>query len=104
MMNPPFTANDKKGRKFTPEVVKALQRRELQIRNRLAASDAEAAGVIDANSIQTMFIPLAEKVLVQDQAVFATVMPVTVLYGCISPPAAAVPRVTVPHRHDRVQS
>ena len=47
MMNPPFTANDKKGRKFTPEVTRALQRRELQIRDRLAASDAEAAGVID---------------------------------------------------------
>ena len=26
MMNPPFTANDKKGRKFTPKVTKALQK------------------------------------------------------------------------------
>ena len=81
MMNPPFTANDKKGRKFTPEVTKALQRRELQIRDRLAASDKEAAGVIDANSIQTMFTPLAEKVLAQDRAVLATIMPVTVCTG-----------------------
>ena len=81
MMNPPFTANDKKGRKFTPEVTKALQRRELQIRDRLAASDEEAAGVIDANSIQTMFTPLAEKVLAQDQAILATIMPVTVCTG-----------------------
>ncbi len=81
MMNPPFTANDKKGRKFTPDVVKKLQRRELQIRDRLAASDEEAAGVIDANSIQTMFMPLAEKVLAQDQAVLATIMPVTVCTG-----------------------
>ena len=81
MMNPPFTANDKKGRKFTPEVTKALQRRELHIRDRLAASDEEAAGVIDANSIQTMFTPLAEKVLAQAQAVLATIIPVTVCTG-----------------------
>ena len=81
MMNPPFTANDKKGRKFTTEVTKALQRRELQIRDRLAAGDEEAAGVIDANSIQTMFTPLAEKVLAQDRAVLATIMPVTVCTG-----------------------
>ena len=81
MMNPPFTANDKKGRKFTPEVVKALQRRELQIRDRLAASDSEAAGVIDANSISTMFTPLAEKVLAKDDGVLAKIMPVTACTG-----------------------
>ena len=81
MMNPPFTANDKKGRKFTPEVTKALQRRELQIRDRLAASDEEAAGVIDANSIRTMFTPLAEKVLAEDRGVLATIMPVTACTG-----------------------
>ncbi len=81
MMNPPFTANDKKGRKFTPEVTKALQRRELQIRDRLAASDAEAAGVIDSNSISTMFTPLAEKVLAQDSGVLAKIIPVTACTG-----------------------
>lgn len=81
MMNPPFTANDKKGRKFTPKVVKALQQRELQIRDRLAASDPEAAGVIDANSISTMFTPLAEKVLAEDGGVLAKIMPVTACTG-----------------------
>ena len=81
MMNPPFTANDKKGRKFTPKVVKALQKRELQIRDRLAASDSEAAGVIDANSISTMFTPLAEKVLDEDDGVLAKIMPVTACTG-----------------------
>ena len=81
MMNPPFTANDKKGRKFTPEVTKALQRRELQIRDRLAASDSKAAGVIDANSIRTMFTPLAEKVLAEDGGVLAKIMPVTACTG-----------------------
>ena len=81
MMNPPFTANDKKGRKFTSEVTKALQRRELQIRDRLAASDPEAAGVIDANSISTMFTPLAEKILVEDGGVLAKILPVTACTG-----------------------
>ena len=81
IMNPPFTANDKKGRKFTPEVTKALQKRELQIRDRLASSDAEAAGVIDANSIRTMFTPLAEKVVAENTGILATVMPVTACTG-----------------------
>ena len=81
MMNPPFTANDKKGRKFTPEVTKALQRRELQIRDRLLASDEEAAGVVDANSIRTMFTPLAEKVIVEDGGVLAKILPVTACTG-----------------------
>ncbi len=81
MMNPPFTANDKKGRKFTPEVVKALQRRELQIRDRLAVSDFDAASVIDANSIRTMFTPLAEKVLSESDGVLAKIMPVTACTG-----------------------
>ena len=81
MMNPPFTANDKKERKFTPEVVKALQRRELQTRDGLAASDAEAMGVIDANSTRRMFTPLVEKILAEDGGVLATVMPVTACTG-----------------------
>ena len=81
IMNPPFTANDKKGRKFNPRVVKALQQRELRIRDRLAVSDADGAGVIDANSIRTMFTPLAEKVLAGDGGVLATIMPVTACTG-----------------------
>ena len=61
--------------------MKALQKRELQIRDRLAASDSEAAGVIDANSISTMFTPLAEKVLDEDDGVLAKIMPVTACTG-----------------------
>jgi len=66
---------------WTRESAKALQRRELQIRDRLAASDEEAAGVIDANSIRTMFTPLAEKVLAEDGSVLAKIMPVTACTG-----------------------
>ena len=81
MMNPPFTANDKKGRKFTPKVTKDLQKRELRIRDRLSAVDPEAGGVIDANSISTMFTPLAEKILSEDGGVLAKIMPVTACTG-----------------------
>ena len=81
MMNPPFTANARRGTKFTPEVTKRLQIRELQIRDRLAATDAEAAGVIDTNSVRTMFTPLAEKILVDDRGVLAKIMPVTACTG-----------------------
>ena len=100
MMNPPFTANDKKGRKFTPEVTKALQRRERQIRDRLTASDEKAAGVIDANSIRTMFTVHAarregprrgSRGAGDDHARDR-------LHRGIGTPRAAVPRIAVPHR------
>ena len=81
IMNPPFSANDKKGRKFSREVKNAMRKRELQIRDALAANDPEAASVIDKNTIRTMFTPLAEKILNQDSGILASVMPVTACTG-----------------------
>ena len=87
IMNAPFTDNMKRSRKFGPEAIKAMQRHELDIRNRLADRDPEAGAVITTNSIQTFFTPLAEKLLRTEGAFLATVVPVTVCTG-----AAALPQ------------
>ncbi len=60
IMNPPFTDNIKRARKFGPETVKDMQDHELGIRDRLRWRDPEAGGVITSNSIQTFFTPLAD--------------------------------------------
>ncbi len=80
IMNPPFTDNAKRGRKFGRAALKQMQRHELEIRNRLSERDSKAGGVITTNSIRTFFTPLAEKLICSDRGGFlATVLPVT---GC----------------------
>ena len=63
-----------------------MRKRELLIRDGLAASDPKAASAIDKNTIRTMFTPLAEKILNQDSGVLASVMPVTACTGASGQP------------------
>lgn len=79
IMNPPFTDNEKRGRKFGEDVVKRMQQHELDIRNAVQKRDPAAGSVITTNSISTFFTPLAEKVLAAENGTLAKVMPVT---GC----------------------
>ena len=81
IMNPPFTANDKRGRKFTGDVKKQMQQHELRIRNGLLGRDEEAGAVINTNSIRTFFTPLADQVLKQETAALAKVAPATAWVG-----------------------
>ena len=64
-----------------PSVKKRMQQRELALRDRVAASDADAGAVIDTNSISTFFTPLAEKLLSADTGVIAKIMPMTACTG-----------------------
>ena len=77
IMNAPFTDNMKRGRKFNRAALNAMQRHEIEIRNRLHERDPGAAAVITTNSIRTFFTPLAEKLLRSDRAFLAKVLPVT---------------------------
>ena len=79
IMNPPFTDNKKRGRKFGAETVRQMQQRELDIRNGLEQRDQAAGGAITTNSSSTFFTPLAEKLLDAERGVLAKVLPVT---GC----------------------
>ena len=81
IMNPPFTDNQKRARKFGTATTKRMQAREAAIQAETARRDPNAGSVITANSVQTFFAPLAEQILRNDRGVLATIMPVTVCTG-----------------------
>ncbi|MCY3930450.1 MAG: DEAD/DEAH box helicase family protein [Acidobacteria bacterium] len=81
IMNPPFTANDKRGQKFTGDAKKRMQEHELRIRDGLLKRDAEAGAVINTNSIRTFFTPLADQLLRNERGVIAKVLPATACIG-----------------------
>ena len=77
LMNPPYTANDKRGRKYESADIKRMQERELTIRDMIARVDAEAAEVIDTNSISTFFTPLADALLKEKNGALGKILPTT---------------------------
>ena len=81
IMNPPFSDNVKRNRNLEPGVKARMQERELALRDRVAASDADAGALIDTNSLSTFFTPLAEKLLSADDGVVAKIMPMTACTG-----------------------
>ncbi len=81
IMNAPFTDNRKRSRKFGTEAIKAMQRHELNIRDRLLARDQAAGRVITTNSIRTFFTPLADQLLRTERGVLAKVIPATACTG-----------------------
>ena len=81
IMNAPFTDNRKRSRKFGAGAIKAMQRHELDIRDRLLARDPAAGRVITTNSVRTFFTPLADQLLRTDRGVLAKVIPATACTG-----------------------
>ena len=81
IMNAPFTDHMKRSRKFRPEAIKAMQRHELDIRNRLADRDPEAGTAITTNAISTFFTPLADRLIESERGFLAKVLPVTACTG-----------------------
>ena len=77
LMNPPFTNNEKHGRKFSTEVKKRIQGRKLDIRSQLSAADAAASALIDSNNLSSFFTPLADALLRRDSGVLGKVLPTT---------------------------
>ena len=76
LINPPFSDNTKRNRNVDAETKRDMQRREMRVRDRVAASDSEAGGLIDTNSISTFFTPLIDRVL-QEEGVLAKILPMT---------------------------
>ena len=81
IMNAPFTDNRKRGRKFSVEAVKGMQRNEIDLRDRLQQADEAAGNVITTNSIRTFFTPLADQLLRSKRGVLAKVIPATACIG-----------------------
>lgn len=79
LMNPPFSSNQQRAVRLGPESKKQMGAREVALRDHLRSIDADAGRVFDANSIRTMFTPLAAKILDRDRGVLAEILPVTAL-------------------------
>ena len=77
IMNPPFTDNQKRARKFGAATTKQMQAHESAIQAETSRRDPTAGSVISANSISTFFTPLAEHALNRETGVLAKVLPVT---------------------------
>ncbi len=77
LMNPPFTNNEKHGRRFSAEVKKQVQTRKLEIKAQINAPDPSASGLIDSNSVRTFFTPLADALLRKDTGVLGKILPTT---------------------------
>ena len=77
IMNPPFTDNQKRARKFGAETTKRMQAREAAIQAEASKRDQAAGTVITVNSVRTFFSPLAEQALDRERGVYASIIPVT---------------------------
>ena len=77
LMNPPYTANDKRGRKYHKDDLKRMQREEQNLREAVARADRAAGAVIDFNSVSTFFTPMADALLKKDAAVLGVVRATT---------------------------
>ena len=81
IMNPPFTAKDKRGQKFDAETRKKMVERELWIKEEAEGKDQRVNGVINYYSIRTFFTPLGDHLLNENKGTFASVVPTTACLG-----------------------
>ena len=79
IMNPPFTRNDIRNRQYKIRDRRALQEREIEIAKFLEKRDSPAFRAIDQTSVRTFFTPLADVLLKNSSASFASVVPTTAL-------------------------
>ena len=78
-MNPPFTRNDIRNRQYKPQHRRSLQEREIEIAKFLGDRDLSAFRAINQTSVRTFFTPLADVLLKNTPASFASVVPTTAL-------------------------
>ena len=79
IMNPPFTRNDIRNRQYNEQNRRSLQEREIKIAEFLGKRDVPASQAIDQTSVRTFFAPLADVLLKNTSASFASVVPTTAL-------------------------
>ena len=79
VMNPPFTRNDIRNRQYNKRNRRSLQEREIEIAKFLEQRDPSAFRAIDQTSVRTFFTPLADVLLKNTSASFASVVPTTAL-------------------------
>lgn len=82
IMNPPFTNYTKRGAKYSYDFKTRMRQREQAIcREVEERQGGEAAALIDFNSIETFFAPLADHLVRREGGTLAQVMPATACVG-----------------------
>ena len=80
IMNPPFTDNVKKGRKFSRDIRRQMQHREEQIAKTIENKHPEDNKLTNSNSLGTYFNPLADNLL-KESGTFAFLNPTIAAIG-----------------------
>ena len=95
IMNPPFTNRVKMGEKFAPETQKRLRERADAMEGKLTQSDPDMLGVMDKNSIRTLFVGVADHCLNRSDGVFTMINPTIALTA----PTGQRERLTLAQRY-----
>ena len=94
LMNPPFTNNKKRSKRYGEANAKLMQQREGRIKGRVSEMDGMAGAAIDSNSAESFFAPLAESLTRDNGGVMAQVSPTAACIGA----AARSKRITLADR------
>lgn len=81
IMNPPFTNNTKRSKRYGDTNTKQMQDREGDLKQRVALAAPKAAESIDSNSARTFFAPLVESLIDDNGGALGEVMPTTACTG-----------------------
>ena len=94
IMNPPFTNRSKMGEKFPKEIQQKLRARVDAMEQNLVRSDEEMDDFVDKNSIQPLFVALADHCVARSDGILTMVSPTIAL----SAPAGLQMRMTLAQR------
>ena len=94
IMNPPFTNRSKMGEKFPKEIQLRLRARVDTMEQNLVRSDEAMDGFVDKNSIQPLFVALADNIVERSDGILTMVSP-TIAFTA---PAGLQMRLTLAER------
>ena len=81
IMNPPFTNNKKRSKRYGQSTASRMKRREEGIKEQISVHDEQTASAIDPNSAESFFAPLAESLVDDMHGTLGQVMPTTACTG-----------------------
>ena len=81
IMNPPFTAKEKRGIKFDEDIKDKMDARETWIKDQVENKDEQTIDVINHGNLRSFFTPLGNQLLNENEGTFATVVPATACIG-----------------------
>ena len=103
LMNPPFTNNEKYGSRFSTEVRKQIQRRKLDIKDQIGASDPGCSGIDRLEQCPDLLSAVGGRPTFYAEGHLGHGSSYHDLYQFVRPRPEEVPRRPLPHRRHRHQ-